>query len=499
MGGESEQLLSSDGSEYINFDKDEGPTWFVLGMTICASLNSVLLGYSIGIMGGAIVYMQDEYGFNDFQYEMLIGLVNLVAVLGAMLAYFISDGFGRRVCLATAAFMFLIGNAVCAVASGYWMLLFGRVFAGLGVGLGNAIDPLYISEISPARYRGGLVSSSEVSINVGITMGYISSLGFSYVDAKIGWRLMMAVGCIVPVVMLYLTCCVMYETPRWLMAKGRIEEAEVVLRKMSRSNEEAKDTKNEIEEQIELEKLSEKQGWTPILHPTPAVRRMLIIVILVALTHQACGLEAITYYTPRIFKDAGIKNNNTILLLQAGMGCLKTFTTVIAAMLLDRPNCPTGRRPQLLFSISGCLVMLSVVGIGFTVFASNWGIRRYFVFGGIYCYVVAFSLGIGPVGWLFVAEILPLQIRAKGCSIATSINRATSALTSLTFLSLIESLTAGGAFFLYSGFALILLLVSYIYIPETKCRSLEQMTTYFEDITGTGDEARAKSARSLQA
>lgn len=278
------------------------------------------------------------------------------------------------------------------------------------------------------------------------------------------------------------------------MAKGKIADAEVVLRKMSRSDEEAKDTKMEIEEQIELEKLSEQQGWTPILHPNPAVRRMLIVVILVALTHQACGLEAITYYTPRIFKDAGVQSKNTILLIQAGMGCLKTFTTIIAALLLDRPNCPTGRRPQLLFSISGCLVMLALVGVGFSVFDSNRNMRQYFVFGGIYLYVVSFSLGIGPVGWLFVAEILPLQIRAKGCSIATSINRATSALTSLTFLSLIDALTAGGAFFLYAGLACFLLLGSYIYIPETKCRSLEQMSTYFESLTGMGcDEGKMQT------
>jgi len=389
------------------------------------------------------------------------------------------------VCLATAAFVFLVGNAICALANGYWTLVLGRIFAGLGVGLGNAIDPLYISEISPWRYRGGLVSSSEVSINVGVTLGYISNLAFSFVDDNIAWRLMMGAGCVIPMLILFLTTFVMYETPRWLMAKGDDEKAWDVLKMMCASEEEAKATKMEIHEQIQLQGLSDQQGWTPILKPTPAVRRMLTIIILVAITHQACGLEAITYYLPKIFKDAGIKSNRTIFLLQAGKGVLKTIATIFAASLLDRPNYPTGRRPQLLFSIAGCLVTLIITGVGFSVFATNKNVREVFVFTGIYLYVIAFSIGIGPITWLFVSEILPLQIRAKGCSIATSVNRAASALTATTFLSLVEGLPLGGPFFLYGGFAFICLVLCWIYVPETKCRSLEQMLTYFEELTGT--------------
>jgi len=267
------------------------------------------------------------------------------------------------------------------------------------------------------------------------------------------------------------------------MAKGMVQEAESVLRRMSNSYKEAMETKIEIEEQIEFEILSHQKGWMPILRPTPAVKRMLIIVILLAVAHQACGLEAITYYTPRIFKNAGIENNNTILLIQAGMGCIKTIATVIAAMLLDRPNSSTGRRPQLLWSMAGCLVTLIAMGLGFSVYASNVWLRQWLVFSGIYLYVIIFSLGVGPIAWLFVSEILPLHIRAKGCSIATSTNRAASALTALTFLSLVEALPPGGAFFLYAGFSFICLALSWIYVPETKCRSLEQMSSYFDELT----------------
>merc|ERR1719317_373331 len=151
--------------------------------------------------------------------------------------------------------------------------------------------------------------------------------------------------------------------------------------------------------------------------------------------------------------------------------------------MLDRQDCPTGRRPQLLFSIAGCLIALIVVGLGFTVYASNRQVEELLVFGGIYLYVVVFSLGIGPMAWLFVSEILPLHIRAKGCSIATSTNRAASAITALTFLSLVEGLPPGGAFFLYAGLAFICLVLSWIYVPETKCRSLEQMSSFFEELT----------------
>lgn len=481
--GDSDDNVESRGLEnhlmqnYGSTSANKGyPNRFVLFSAGCASLNSILLGYDIGVFGGAMIYIRDEFDLNDFEYSFVIAILNMMAILGAAVSAVVSDKYGRTRTLFTASIFFFIGNFLMAASPNYALLLLGRIFCGFGVGTGLAIDPLYISEMSPARYRGGLVSLSEMSINIGITLGFVFDWIFSYLPDPIAWRMMLAMGCVIPSLVMYLSYFKMSETPRWLISQGRINEASIVLSKMSNSNAEAEFTKKEILKSIEFEK-NIQTSWRKICREDPVVRRMLFIVIGVAVSQQLCGIETVMYYTPLILQHAGVATRTQELGIQALMGIWKTLTLILTAYLLDRPG-STGRRLLLIISLPGCGLSLLLLGISYDV--DN---LRLSIFA-IFLYVFFFSLGIGPVCWLLLSEVLPLQVRAKGMSVATSLNRITSATTSLTYLPLVSLIGDSGTFYVYSVLCALCTLFAILYVPETKGKTLEEMTEHFSQSMG---------------
>jgi len=456
--------------------KDEYPNRFVMFSAGCASLNSILLGYDIGVFGGAMIYIRDEYNLSDFEYSFVISILNMMAILGAAVSAVVSDRYGRTKTLFTASILFFIGNLLMAASTNYAILLIGRIFCGFGVGTGLAIDPLYISEMSPARYRGGLVSLSEMSINIGITLGFLFDYIFSFLPVNVAWRMMLAVGCVIPVIMMYLSYCLMSETPRWLLSQSRTNEASKVLSKMTNSFAEAELTKKQILESIEYER-NMKTSWKEIFQNDPVVRRMLLIIIGVGISQQLSGIETVMYYTPVILEHAGVSTRSQELGIQALMGLFKTLSLILTAYLLDRPG-STGRRLLLLISLPGCGLSLLFLGISYR--ADNLPLSVFSLFS----YVFFFSLGVGPVCWLLLSEVLPLHVRAKGMSIATSLNRITSATTALTYLPLVNLIGDDGTFYFYGALCGACTLFAYLCVPETKGKTLEEMTDYFSKTMG---------------
>ncbi|CBI32562.3 unnamed protein product, partial [Vitis vinifera] len=283
-------------------------------------MTSILLGYDIGVMSGAAIYIKKDLKISDVEVEILVGILNVYCLFGSAAAGRTSDWIGRRYTIVLASVIFFLGALLMGFATNYVFLMVGRFVAGIGVGYALMIAPVYAAEVSPASSRGFITSFPEVFINAGILFGYISNYAFSKLPTNLGWRFMLGIGAI-PSVFLALVVIAMPESPRWLVMQGQLGLAKRVLDKTSDSKEES---------QLRLADIK-----------------------------AAAGIPE----DPRIFEKAGIKDDEHILLATVAVGFVKTCFILVATFLLDR----VGRRPLLLTSVAGMIFSLAALGMGLTV------------------------------------------------------------------------------------------------------------------------------------
>ncbi|KAG6384380.1 hypothetical protein SASPL_155808 [Salvia splendens] len=463
---------------------------YALACAFLASMTSILLGYDIGVMSGAIIYIKREIKMTDVQKEVIMGILNVYSLLGSAAAGRTSDWLGRRYTIVFAGAIFFVGALLMGFATNYAFLMVGRFVAGIGVGYALMIAPVYTAEVAPASARGFLSSFPEVFINFGILLGYVSNYGFSKLPADIGWRLMLGIGAI-PAVFIAIGVLAMPESPRWLVMQGRLGDAKRVLDKTSDSPAESKQRLAEIKEAagipehctddiVAVSKKSHGSGvWRELLlHPTPAVRHILICGAGIHFFQQASGIDSVVLYGPDIFKKAGLESDTDQLLATMAVGFTKTIFILVATFYLDK----VGRRPLLLSSVAGMIVSSMALGAGLTVIDHSerrvgWALALSIT--TVLSYVAFFSIGMGPITWVYTSEIFPLRLRAQGASIAVAVNRVTSGVISMTFISLRDAITYGGAFFLYGGVAVVAFLVFYTLYPETQGKTLEEMEGLF--------------------
>ncbi|KAJ7978387.1 Polyol transporter like, partial [Quillaja saponaria] len=467
---------------------------FAFGCAILASMTSILLGYDIGVMSGASIYIKRDLKISDIQLEVLIGIINLHSLIGSFLAGRTSDWIGRRYTIVLAGSIFFVGALLMGFAPNYAFLMFGRFVAGVGVGYALMIAPVYTAEVSPASSRGFLTSFPEVFINLGALFGFVSNFAFSKLPINLGWRLMLGIGAI-PSVFLAVGVLAMPESPRWLVMQGRLGDARQVLNKTSDSKEEAElrlaDIKQAAgipetctDEVVQVTKQNHGEGvWKELLlHPTPSVRHILIAAIGIHFFQQASGIDAVVLYSPRIFEKAGITSDKYKLLATIAVGFFKTMFILVATFLLDR----VGRRPLLLTSVGGMIVCLASLGVSLTIIDHShtkltWAIAL--SIASVLCFVASFSIGMGPIAWVYSTEILPLRLRAQGASMGVVANRVTSGVISMTFISLYEGITISGAFFLFTGIAMVSWVFFFIMLPETQGKTLEEIEGCFGNFT----------------
>ncbi|CAL0334180.1 unnamed protein product [Lupinus luteus] len=469
------------------------PKWnsFALACAILASMTSILLGYDIGVMSGATIYIKEDLKVSDVKIEILSGIINLYSPIGSFIAGRTSDWIGRRYTIVLACVIFFLGAILMGYSPNYAFLMIGRFVAGIGIGFAFLIAPVYTSEISPTSSRGFLTSLPEVFLNGGILIGYISNYGFSKLPLHLGWRLMLGISAI-PSLFLAIAVLAMPESPRWLVAKGRLGEATQVLYKISLSKQEAQQRLADIKETAGIPQNDnhdvvslpnhKKQGegvWQELfLYHTPAVRHIFIASLGIHFFAQATGIDAVVLYSPRIFEKAGIKSNRNKLLATVAVGFVKTSSILVATFLLDR----VGRRVLLLTSVSGLILSLVTLAVSLTIIDHSdttikWAIGL--SIAAVLSYAGTFSIGSGPITWVYSSEIFPLRLRAQGVAVGAVVNRVTSGVITMTFLSLSNAITIGGAFFLFAGIAVTAWIFHYTMLPETRGKTLEEIEGSF--------------------
>jgi sugar porter (SP) family MFS transporter len=369
-------------------------------------------------------------------------------------------------------------------------MIAGRFVAGLGVGSLSMAVPLYLSELAPKEIRGRLISLQQLMITIGIMVAFWVGAGTNYLTTDASWRIPLGIQ-IAPAVVLGIGAIFLPFSPRWLINRGRNEEALSVLARLhSQGDKTDPRVVTEYEEiiaQVEHERAVSVSSYVELLKGT--VRRRLILGILIQIFQQFTGINSIMYYAPAIFKQAGVGENSAALIASGVNGVLNVLSTIPPILFLDR----LGRRVVL---ISGALLMGSamllcgiVMGATANVFEnpstgqmevdmSANKAASYFCIVMVYFFVAGFAYSWGPCGWVYPAEIYPLSIRAKGTSITTAANWLMNFIISL-FVPIMLTTITWGTYIFFGCCCAVMAVVVFLFYPETKGRSLEEMDVVF--------------------
>jgi sugar porter (SP) family MFS transporter len=436
-----------------------GASRYIYLPALVAAIGGLLFGFDTAVINGAIVFIKRQFLWSDAQTEMAAGSLLLGCVLGASLAAFTSDRYGRKKVLLGAAALFTVSSFGAALPRNLIEFVSARFLGGVAIGMASTLSPLYIAEISRAGRRGVLVSLNQLAIVTGILLSY--SINYLLSDAgPANWRWMFFSASI-PSLGFLLTLLLIPESPRWLVQKGRELEAEQFLSAIVGPQGAVKEI------QAIKAAISEESG--DLLDPT--FRKPLIIAILIALFSQFTGINTIIYYGSLVFLEhVPHQTASTALWANVIVGVINFVATIVGMALIDR----AGRKPLLVSAFGGMAASLLGVSVAIRFQASGIVVLIF-----VLIYVACFAIGVGTGTWVMMAEICPTRVRGRAMSVATVCLWCGTLLVTLTFLSLVKRFTAPGAFVLYAIISIAALLFVWKAVPETKGRTLEEIENWW--------------------
>jgi sugar porter (SP) family MFS transporter len=424
-----------------------------------AALGGLLFGYDIGIISGALLFIENDFPLTPFLTGVVVSSILLGAVIGAGASGALGDRLGRRKMVLIAAVIFAAGAVGMALSPNVGILIFFRIVTGLAVGAASALVPTYISEISPTNLRGSLSSVFQLAITLGILLAYLVNFALAGAEA---WRWMLGLAA-VPAVVLFVGMYLVPETPRWLIKNEFMDEARAVLRR-SRGRQ---DVDGEIKEIQEVEREESQTGIRELL--SPWVRPMLIVGIGLAMLQQFSGINTIIYYAPTIINDTGFGASASIL-ATVGIGVVNVLFTLVAILLIDK----LGRKKLLLAGLTGMTLGTIILGLGF-VLPSLSGIVSWITLGAMLLYIASFAASFGPIVWVMLPEIFPLQIRGAGAGVSSLSNWVANFIVALLFPILIAAIGETPVFWGLGVICILSMAFVYFLVPETMGRSLEDI------------------------
>ena len=439
---------------------------FVYMAAIIAALGGLLFGYDTGVISGAELFIGKDFVLSTRAIEIIVSGVLAGAAAGALVGGRLADVFGRRRLLIVTAVIFAAGAIVCAAAGSPTILILGRIVVGIGIGLASGTVPVYISEVSPAEARGWQVSLFQLAITVGILVAYLVDYAFAGIQ---GWRWMFGLA-VVPAALFALGMVFLPETPRWLLKSRNREHARSVLERIRGTRE----ITAELEEiEASFSQATERGGISDLLEPT--LRPALIVGIGLAIFQQITGINTVIYYAPTILQSAGIASASGAILATAGIGVVNVAMTVVAMWLIDR----VGRRPLLLVGIAGMCVTLGMLAL--TFHSMRGGAIAWLAVVSMMAYVASFAISLGPIFWLLISEIYPLKIRSSAEGLCATFNWVFNLIVALNFLTLIQAFGPTKTFGLFAVLAVASWIFSFVYVPETKGHSLEEIERFWRE------------------
>lgn len=457
----------------------------VFALTILTSVCGFLFGYDTGYISGALVVMGTDLGqtLSSGNKELITSATSLGALIFALIGGPLADLVGRKWVISGANILFIVGAIIQVAAHSLWTMIVGRFIMGWGVGLASLVAPLYISELAPSRYRGRLVVINVLAITGGQLIAYAISAGLYHVNN--GWRILVGLS-MIPAAAQMVLFIFMPETPRYLIRRGRTDEARKVLMRtyQDSSPEEIEAKINDLVKYnifVDNEAESWLKRWTAgwvEAHTVPSNLRAVIITCGLQGIQQFSGFNALMYFSATIFESVGFNNPTSVSLIVAGTNFA---FTLVAFVCIDR----IGRRRILLCTIWGMVLGLVLAAIAFHYIHVNFessssdnstkhGAWSVIVIIAMLVYVAFYATGIGNVPWQ-QSELFPMRIRGVGTSLATATNWAGSLVISSTFLTMLQKVTPTGTFAFYAGLCVLGELFVYFIYPETANLSLEEV------------------------
>ncbi len=433
--------------------------------TVVAALGGLLFGFDTAVISGTTQWLKSVFELTPFQLGFTVASALIGTIIGALFISKPADRYGRRNVLYLLAILYFISALGSGLSWNWHSFLFFRFIGGLGVGGASVVSPMYIAEISPAKLRGRLVAVTQLNIVFGMLLAYLSN--YIIADLNLGdieWRWMFGVEA-VPAGVFFILLFFNPRSPRWLVAKGFIDEAKLVLGKCGTDPDNIDHEIQEIQLSLDLEHHSTKEPFF-----TKKYRVPIMLAVMIALFNQLSGINAVLYYAPHIFNMAGF-GKSAALLNSMGIGGVFFIFTVAAMAVIDK----MGRKKIMLVGTIGYIVSLGTIAWAFFTYGTEFteaGSRV--VLLSVFLFVASHAFGQGTVIWVFLSEIFPNRVRAKGQSLGTTTHWIAAAVISWTFPLIAE--ISGGYTFAFYAVCMVAQLIWVVFVmKETKGISLEEI------------------------
>ncbi|MDX1901162.1 MAG: sugar porter family MFS transporter [Gammaproteobacteria bacterium] len=426
-----------------------------------SALSGILFGYDVGVMASAMLFIQKDFHLSAQQAGLVVSLVPFGALLASMLSSKINQHFGRKKSLWMVALLFIVGTLISVFSSTVIILMFGRLLLGIAIGMGSCISPVYTAELSDEKHRGSLVNIFVLMIQSGIFLSFMIGHLFSLHGA---WRLMMGVG-LFPAVLLLACVALLPESPRWLVMKGKQQEAFLILKCLTNDTA-AKRTIDSINRLVMRDSQQRSLKWIT----SPIFLKCLWVGILVSFFTQTVGINMLNYYAPMIFQQSGFSTPQQSTAMTMLMGLMLVISTTASLFFVDR----VGRRRLLLFAMKGILTSLLLIACAF-LFIRQPAQLGWTVFIGTLIFMLFHGAGIGPACFLIPAEIFPIRMRELGMGISVASNWGANVLVAACVPIGLLSLGPANLFLLFFFVSAMGYILFWLFVPETKGMSLESI------------------------
>lgn len=452
---------------------------YLVFLSVVAALGGFLFGYDTAVISGTIAQVTEQFGLDALQQGWYVGCALIGSIIGVLFAGILSDKFGRKSTMILSAILFSTSAIGCAVSTDFNQLVIYRIIGGVGIGVVSIISPLYISEVAVAQYRGRLVSLYQLAVTIGFLGAYLVNyqlLGYSMSnpDVSTGWWNLVFVSEVwrgmlgmetLPAIMFFIIIFFIPESPRWLILKGKEEKATNILERIYTSSKEALFQLTETKSVLSSESKSE---WKLLLQP--GIRKAVIIGVCIAVLGQFMGVNAVLYYGPSIFENAGLSGGDS-LFYQVLVGLVNTLTTVLALVIIDK----VGRKKLVYYGVSGMVISLILIATYF-IYGESWGISSIFLLIFFLFYVFCCAVSICAVVFVLLSEMYPTRVRGLAMSIA---GFAGTYLIGQLTPWMLQNLTPAGTFILFAIMCVPYMLIVWKLVPETTGKSLEEIERYW--------------------